>query len=91
MGKCGIAEFIDVNDEDDDKYDYSLIGEGVAPWFDYTYRDFRAIIEAELKKSATDTKILQQLGEFLDEMSNEFFAEFYEDGDQKETRGNKQA
>ncbi len=91
MGKCGIAEFSDVNDEDDDKYDYSLIGEGVAPCFDYTYRDLWAIIEAELKKIASKTKILQQLGEFLDEMSNEFFAEFYEDDDQKKTRGNKQA
>lgn len=87
--KCGRAEFSDGDDDDEDKYNYSLIGEAVAPGFDY--HDFRAITEEDLKKNVKDKKILQQLGDFLDEISNEFFAEFYEDGEQRKTRVNKRA
>jgi len=81
--KSGIAEFSDGDDEDDDKYDYCLIGEAVAPGFDY--HDFGFITEEELKNDVKDEEILKKLGRFLLNFSQSF-AEFYEDGDERKKR-----
>lgn len=99
--KCGIADIEKPNENNDagnDNCDYCLIGEAVAPGFDF--HDFTWITKEELKKTISDEKILEHFGKYIHVESTELeaenktvdaAAEFYEDGDRRAKRAKLRA
>jgi hypothetical protein len=82
----------------DDDYDYCLLGEAVAPGFDF--HDFKWVTEEELSKTIKDEKVQEHFRGFLHDNATELLAEnktvsasaeFYEDGDERKERVQERA
>ena len=96
LWKCGLLD--DNNDGNDSDYDYCLLGEAVAPGFDFY--DFNWVTKDELTRDCKDDAILGHLLEFIYEDSTQQktdnkiadkAAEFYEDDDKQEERKNQRS
>jgi predicted cupin superfamily sugar epimerase len=94
--KCGRIEPYEESNTD---YDYTLIGEAVAPGFDF--HDFTWITEEMLHASCSDNAAMEILLPFFIHDESEAIqegkktvdvaTEFYEDGDRKEKRINERS
>jgi len=97
--KCGrIEEEGTTAAEDDNGYEYTIIGEAVAPGFDF--HDFNWITKEMIQQECKDDAVKEQLLEFVNSESTkieeeqktvEAAGEFYEEGDQKKQRETERA
>lgn len=92
--KCGKL----LKDEDCNGYEYTLIGEAVAPGFDF--HDFAWITENELRDKCKNANHVKTLMAFLHESAKKIVdenrvvdaaAEFYEENDVQQKRANERA
>jgi len=94
LWKCG--HLMEEKDGVNKEYEYSLIGEAVAPGFDF--HDFAWITESELRSHCKDTAHVNIFIEYVHESAKEITdanrtvkaaAEFYEDNDEQKERAAK--
>jgi predicted cupin superfamily sugar epimerase len=94
LWKCGMME-TDCDDESlpENEYEYSLIGEAVAPGFDF--HDFTWVTETLLRKTCNDDRLVNLFLPFIHERSSEILKDnktvddavgYYEDDKAKEQR-----
>ncbi len=95
--KCGKLDDSDISSGDVD-YDYCLIGEAVAPGFDF--HDFKWITKEDISAKLEDEKLRELFKQFLYEKSTEVTAEnktvseteeYYKDGDERQERKRERA
>jgi predicted cupin superfamily sugar epimerase len=86
--KCG---FLVVDSEEGKDYEYCLLGESVAPGFDF--HDFRWVNEEEMRRACKDQEHLEIFLKHVhaDEGTQtvDIAAEYYEDDEQRENRTNE--
>ena len=98
--KCGSIALDEIDSSSTGDYDYTLIGEAVAPGFDF--HDFTWVTKEMLDESCKDKEAHKLMLSFVHKDSSEVqaennkvvveqAAEFYEDGDNKAQRMNERA
>ncbi|CAJ1949899.1 unnamed protein product [Cylindrotheca closterium] len=96
--KCGSIEQEEDADDNKSDYEYTIIGEAVAPGFDF--HDFKWVTKEMLDASCNDETAHKRLASFVHKESSviagenktvETAAEFYEDGTNKTQRTNDRA